>query len=86
MLALSPVYALYLRVNRSTGKRSQPNQKNTLPSYFQSRGTDQALASPSLLARGEHSLVEGFAAKEAQWLAERERLMADAQSARWDTP
>jgi hypothetical protein len=41
------------------------------------------MASPALFARGEHSLVEGFAAKEATWLAERAQLLADCQNARW---
>jgi len=49
------------------------------------RGNEHGLASPTRLASGEHSLVEGFAAKEAQWLAEREQLLADIQSARWGT-
>jgi hypothetical protein len=49
------------------------------------KGNEHGLASHILLARGENSLVEGFAAKETQWLVEREQLMEEIQSARWPT-
>lgn len=77
---LLPEPRLLTKMTMPHAGRRSAQQKNTLQRYFPMRGQDMSMTSPPH-NQNENSAIDSFAVKEAQWQAEREKLMSELERA-----